>query len=54
MCLKYYTLAEENGDANPLFRLGLMCRDGKGVEQNQEEAEHYFNLVADHGYTGNN
>ena len=50
--MKWYRLAADQGYALAQFNLGWMYRNGKGVEQSDEEAVKWYRLAADQGDDG--
>lgn len=46
---QYYKMAAEQGNANAMFRLGLLYQEGKGVEKNGAEATQWLVKAADGG-----
>lgn len=50
--LKYLQHASDKGNANAQFYMGLMYRNGYGVEQDFARAVEYYSLAADQGNAG--
>jgi TPR repeat protein len=47
---EWYRKAADLNIAEAQYRLGLMLRDGKGIDPNREEALHFLNLAAEAGH----
>ena len=42
---KYFKIAAENGDAEALYVLGFLYKNGVGLGQNYKEAVKYYQLI---------
>lgn len=52
--IRFYRMADSNGDMDACVKIGIMLRDGRGVEKDLEEAVALFRRAADNGHnTGN-
>jgi TPR repeat protein len=47
--VRWYRLAADQGDADAQFNLGVMYDTGRGVPQDDAEAERWYRLAADQG-----
>jgi TPR repeat protein len=43
----WYTLASQNGVTEASYRLGVLCENGKGIEQNYNEAARLYNKASE-------
>lgn len=48
--VELYTLSADQGDAQALWYLGSMYKEGKGVEQDSAISQELCNLAKDRGY----
>ena len=45
-----WTPLAQRGDAKAQYLLGLMHQEGRGVEQDSQQAMHWYQLAADQGH----
>ena len=52
LALREFTPLAEQGDADAQFNLGLMYRNGEGVQQDHKESAKWFRRAAEQGHAG--